>query len=130
MKREWRNDGDGVAEQRPQKRKYRKRKVREIYDQDGEYIASNPKPAAGIPKPTGDKAEEVLKAAKSLFSKRTRTLYHWLYPSTSKMELKSIVVSAWDTLQESEKHFYISQVNFSALLPTKPSVLQDFLGSW
>ncbi|XP_044728423.1 uncharacterized protein LOC123291991 [Chrysoperla carnea] len=94
------------------RRKYRKRKFRDPNYNDEEYVHnnSNVKHAAGIPKPTGDKAEEVLKAAKSLFSKRTRTLYHWLYPSTSKLELKNIVVSAWDTLQESEKHFYISQV--------------------
>ncbi|PSN57037.1 hypothetical protein C0J52_01750 [Blattella germanica] len=61
-------------------------------------------------KVTDDKQEEVVKAAKSLFSKRTRTLYHWLYPETSKNKLKATVSAAWDTLPENEKHFYISQV--------------------
>lgn len=59
---------------------------------------------------TANKHEEVVKAAKSLFSKRTRTLYHWLYPSTSKNKIKATVSAAWDTLPETEKHFYISQV--------------------
>ncbi|KAJ9575150.1 hypothetical protein L9F63_025900 [Diploptera punctata] len=59
---------------------------------------------------TDEKQEEVVKAAKSLFSKRTRTLYHWLYPDTSKNKLKATVSAAWDTLPEQEKHFYISQV--------------------
>ncbi|KAK3923678.1 Acylphosphatase, partial [Frankliniella fusca] len=53
--------------------------------------------------------EDVVKAAKSLFSKRTRTLYHWLYPDTSKTKLKATVSAAWDTLAESEKQFYLSQ---------------------
>ncbi|XP_069698841.1 uncharacterized protein [Periplaneta americana] len=57
-----------------------------------------------------DKQEEVVKAAKSLFSKRTRTLYHWLYPDTSKNKLKATVSAAWDSLPDNEKHFYISQV--------------------
>lgn len=56
------------------------------------------------------KQEEVLKAAKSLFSKRTRTLYQWLCPDASKTKLKASVSAAWDTLSEPEKHFYISQV--------------------
>ncbi|XP_026293079.1 uncharacterized protein LOC113217394 [Frankliniella occidentalis] len=54
--------------------------------------------------------EDVVKAAKSLFSKRTRTLYHWLYPDTSKTKLKATVSAAWDTLAETEKQFYLSQV--------------------
>lgn len=57
-----------------------------------------------------NKNDEVIKAAKSLFSKRTRTLYHWLYPNTSKNKIKAIVSATWDTLSDSEKHFYISQV--------------------
>lgn len=59
---------------------------------------------------SNEKHEEVVKAAKSLFSKRTRTLYHWLFPDTSKNKLKATVSAAWDTLSEGEKHFYISQV--------------------
>jgi len=57
-----------------------------------------------------EKQEEIIKAAKSLFSKRTRTLYHWLYPQTSKNKLKATVSAAWDTLHENEKQFYVSQV--------------------
>lgn len=58
-----------------------------------------------------EKQEEVIKAAKSLFSKRTRTLYHWLYPDTSKTKLKATVSAAWDTLADTEKQFYLSQVS-------------------
>lgn len=63
-----------------------------------------------IPRQTVSKKEEVLKAARSLFSKRTRTLYHWMYPNTSKGQLKAIVSAAWDTLSSAEKEFYVSQV--------------------
>ncbi|XP_049830052.1 uncharacterized protein LOC126270694 [Schistocerca gregaria] len=54
--------------------------------------------------------KEVERAARALFSKRTRTLYHWMYPGTSKSKLKATVASAWETLPESEKLFYMSQV--------------------
>ncbi|KAI4459137.1 hypothetical protein MML48_6g00001696 [Holotrichia oblita] len=53
---------------------------------------------------------EVLMAAKSLFSKRTRTLYHWMYPNAPKAQLKSAVSMSWETLGVQEKEFYISQV--------------------
>ncbi|XP_028128829.1 uncharacterized protein LOC114325092 isoform X2 [Diabrotica virgifera virgifera] len=53
---------------------------------------------------------EILKAAKTLFTKRTRTLYQWIYPTASKQEIRSTVLTLWDSLDESEKAFYISQV--------------------
>ncbi|XP_018332211.1 uncharacterized protein LOC108741787 isoform X2 [Agrilus planipennis] len=53
---------------------------------------------------------EVLNAAKTLFSKRTRTLYHWMYPNASISTLKTAVASAWDKLNFKEKDFYVSQV--------------------
>ncbi|KAK4883499.1 hypothetical protein RN001_006818 [Aquatica leii] len=56
------------------------------------------------------KKVEVLKAAKSLFSKRTRTLYHWMYPNTPKAQLKAAVATSWEALGAQEKEFYISQV--------------------
>ncbi|XP_056641939.1 uncharacterized protein LOC130448547, partial [Diorhabda sublineata] len=59
---------------------------------------------------TQTKQLEILKAAKSLFSKRTRTLYHWLYPNSSKQQIKTTVSTSWDSLAENEKAFYISQV--------------------
>ncbi|CAG9861012.1 unnamed protein product [Phyllotreta striolata] len=59
---------------------------------------------------TQAKQVEILKAAKSLFSKRTRTLYHWMYPTASKQQIKTTVMTSWDSLAESEKAFYISQV--------------------
>nr|CAD7412581.1 unnamed protein product [Timema cristinae] len=65
---------------------------------------------SSVLKLAGDRQEEVVKAARSLFSKRTRTLYHWLSPCTSKTKLKTFVAAAWDNLPEQEKHFYISQV--------------------
>lgn len=54
--------------------------------------------------------EEVTRAARSLFSKRTRTLYNWLSPGISKSRLKTAVSAAWDRLPSVEKDFYISQV--------------------
>lgn len=54
--------------------------------------------------------DEVLKAAKSLFSKRTRTLYHWLHPSAPKQQIKTAVATSWESLGAQEKEFYISQV--------------------
>lgn len=57
-----------------------------------------------------DKHMEVLKSAKSLFSKRTLTLYHWMYPNIPKQQLKANVAAAWENLPNTEKHFYISQV--------------------
>lgn len=75
--------------------------------------AGHVKPVPGIPRQAGNKREEVLKAARSLFSKRTRTLYHWIYPCTSKTKLKASVAAAWDTLSVAEKDFYISQVGTS-----------------
>lgn len=57
-----------------------------------------------------NKQSEVLKAAKSLFSKRTRTLYHWMYPNASKQQLKLAITNSWETLSTEEKEFYISQV--------------------
>ncbi|GLV43917.1 hypothetical protein CBL_12787 [Carabus blaptoides fortunei] len=54
--------------------------------------------------------EEVTRAARSLFSKRTRTLYNWLSPGISKSRLKASVSAAWDRLPTVEKDFYISQV--------------------
>jgi hypothetical protein len=50
---------------------------------------------------------EVVKAAKSLFS----TLYRWLYPDSAKKKLDATVSTAWDTLPDTEKRFYISRVN-------------------
>lgn len=53
---------------------------------------------------------EVMRAARALFSKRTRTLYHWMYPDTPKLQLKAVVANAWDSMLPSEKQFYVSQV--------------------
>lgn len=55
--------------------------------------------------------EEVTRAAKTLFSKRNRTLLHWLNPGVSKGQLKVDIKSAWDSLPQPEKLFYISQVS-------------------
>ncbi|PNF42935.1 hypothetical protein B7P43_G11836 [Cryptotermes secundus] len=53
---------------------------------------------------------EVLKAAKTLFCKRHRTLCRWLSPSTTKRQLNRRVSDAWATLPEIEKNIYISEV--------------------
>lgn len=85
-----------------------RQKKRKMVDEDWnpKHITINER----IPRTTVSKKEEVLKAARSLFSKRTRTLYHWMYPDTSKGQLKAIVSAAWDTLSTTEKEFYVSQV--------------------
>lgn len=72
--------------------------------------------AAPVPGMASQQHDEVVKAAKSLFSKRTRTLYHWLYPDTSKTKLKATVAAAWDTLADNEKQFYLSQVRWCAVV--------------
>ncbi|XP_044756935.1 uncharacterized protein LOC123315340 isoform X2 [Coccinella septempunctata] len=56
------------------------------------------------------RVDEVMKAAKSLFSKRTRTLYHWMHPNAPKQQIKAAVSASWDSLGVQEKQFYISQV--------------------
>lgn len=83
----------------------------ETYKSEFSGWAGHVKPVPGIPRQAGSKREEVLKAARSLFSKRTRTLYHWIYPCTPKTKLKASVAAAWDTLSVAEKDFYISQVS-------------------
>ncbi|CAH0554007.1 unnamed protein product [Brassicogethes aeneus] len=59
---------------------------------------------------SSSKQEEIHKAAKSLFSKRTRTLYQWMYPNAPKQQIKSAVATSWESLGSQEKDFYISQV--------------------
>nr|CAH7764895.1 unnamed protein product [Callosobruchus chinensis] len=57
-----------------------------------------------------EKQTEILKAACSLFSKRTRTLYQWMYPNVPKQQLKIAVANCWQSLEQAEKDFYVSQV--------------------
>ncbi|XP_033608304.1 uncharacterized protein LOC117282505 [Cryptotermes secundus] len=59
---------------------------------------------------TEDTHSDVLKAARSLFCKRTRTLYRWVYPNISKYELNRRVADAWDSASQDEKNIYISEV--------------------
>lgn len=75
-----------------------------------------------------NRQNDVIKAAKSLFSKRTRTLFHWLFPNKSKSSLKSNVSDAWDTLPQDEKHFYISQVLGKFGLQRSPLMINPQLG--
>ncbi|XP_030755666.1 uncharacterized protein LOC115881996 [Sitophilus oryzae] len=58
----------------------------------------------------GSRQEEVLRMAKSIFSKRTRTLYHWMYPKASKQQVKQVVYDTWETMSHLEKSVYIAQV--------------------
>jgi hypothetical protein len=59
---------------------------------------------------TKDRHSEVLKAARSLFYKRTRTLYRWVYANMAKNELNRRVTDAWNSASEYEKNIYISEV--------------------
>ncbi|CAH1103986.1 unnamed protein product [Psylliodes chrysocephalus] len=86
----------------------RKKRRKFVYTNEGKLVllTENLSP----PTFTQAKQAEILKAAKSLFSKRTRTLYHWMYPNASKQHIKMTVMTSWDSLAENEKAFYISQV--------------------
>lgn len=52
----------------------------------------------------------VLKATKSSFCRRTRTLYRYMFPNISRWEMDKRVLAAWDSASETEKNVYISQV--------------------
>lgn len=56
--------------------------------------------------------ECVIKAAKSLFFKRTRTLYHWMLPNAPKQQLTEAISNAWDKISPKERELYIIQVRF------------------
>ncbi|XP_076258853.1 uncharacterized protein LOC143195510 isoform X2 [Rhynchophorus ferrugineus] len=58
----------------------------------------------------GSRQQEILKMAKSIFSKRTRTLYHWIYPTASKQQVKQVVSNTWDSMSPQEKGIYVAQV--------------------
>ncbi|XP_014262593.1 uncharacterized protein LOC106674413 isoform X2 [Cimex lectularius] len=53
---------------------------------------------------------DIINAAKNLYSKRTRTLMHWINPKIPKARLKMSMMNAWDQLPEWQKRIYISQV--------------------
>lgn len=59
---------------------------------------------------TEDRDSEVLKAARSLFYKRTRTLYRWVYSNMTKYELNRRVTNAWKSASQYERNIYISEV--------------------
>ena len=54
--------------------------------------------------------QEIIKAAMTLYSKRTRTLLHWINPKVNKARLKANVQTSWANLPEWQKQLYISQV--------------------
>lgn len=62
------------------------------------------------------KQVEVMKAAKSLFIKRSRTLYRWLNPDFTKKKLDETVSAAWDTLPDNERYLYIAEVTIHSVL--------------
>lgn len=78
---------------------------------------------------TDAKQIEVLKAARSLFSKRTRTLYHWIYPNAPKAQLKAAISTSWETLSMQEKDFYISQVLGRFGFPQSSLMINPQLGA-
>ncbi|XP_060526379.1 uncharacterized protein LOC132702004 [Cylas formicarius] len=53
---------------------------------------------------------DVLRTAKSTFSKRTRTLYRWMYPSAPESQIKQVVAGMWDHLSPQERGVYVAQV--------------------
>jgi hypothetical protein len=54
----------------------------------------------------------VLKAARSAFCKRTRSLYRYMFPGMQKWQLNKKVLAAWDASSETEKNLYISEVTY------------------
>jgi hypothetical protein len=61
---------------------------------------------------TQDKDSEVFKAARSLFFKRTRILYRWVYSNMTKCELNKRVIDAWKSASPDEQNIYISEVTY------------------
>ncbi|KAJ8981544.1 hypothetical protein NQ317_009803 [Molorchus minor] len=90
----------------------RRRKRRKFaYTTDGKLVLVSSSDSLQSPSSFSESKQlEILKAAKSLFSKRTRTLYHWMYPNAAKQQIKAAVASSWESLGTQEKDFYISQV--------------------
>ncbi|VEN33885.1 unnamed protein product [Callosobruchus maculatus] len=87
-----------------EKKRRRKNNTLSIYGTS--IIIDENQPASFSP----EKQAEILKAACSLFSKRTRTLYQWMYPNVPKQQVKIAVANCWQSLGQSEKDFYVSQV--------------------
>ncbi|KAF5270125.1 hypothetical protein FQR65_LT17905 [Abscondita terminalis] len=106
------NSNNGAMTAENPKRRGRKRKIDQpIVDASLTLVEANLLKDLDTSRYAQDnKKMEVLKAAKSLFSKRTRTLYHWMYPNTPKTQLKAAVATSWEALGAQEKEFYISQV--------------------
>jgi hypothetical protein len=61
---------------------------------------------------TENKNSEVMKAARSLFYKRTRTLYRWVYSNMTKNELNRRVIGAWNSASQYERNIYVSEVMY------------------
>nr|XP_023013236.1 uncharacterized protein LOC111503216 [Leptinotarsa decemlineata] len=109
------------------KRKRKRRKF--IYTTEGKLILVTEDPSQIPTSFSPAKQLEILKAAKSLFSKRTRTLYHWMYPNAAKQQIKSAVTTSWESLAETEKEFYISQVLGRFGFPQTNLMINPQLGS-
>jgi hypothetical protein len=61
---------------------------------------------------TEDKHSQVLKAARSLFYKRTRSLYRWVYPKITMDDVNRRVADAWKSASKIEKNIYVSEVTY------------------
>ncbi|XP_050304045.1 transmembrane protein 135-like isoform X2 [Anthonomus grandis grandis] len=88
----------------------------------------------GINKPTNFKFVsngDILSMAKSIFFKRTCTLYQWMYPNASREQVRMFVATTWDNMTDQEKNIYIAQVmdrcnkmNTSGSLMVNPQLSQ------
>ncbi|XP_021929997.1 uncharacterized protein LOC110834792 [Zootermopsis nevadensis] len=65
---------------------------------------------------TDYKHEDVMKAAKLLFCKRSRTLHHWLNPDLTKRKLDDAVLAAWNVLPDNERRLYIAEITNHSFL--------------
>ncbi|KAG5877206.1 hypothetical protein JTB14_003203 [Gonioctena quinquepunctata] len=100
-----------------------------VYTKEGKLILVTEDPSQMPTSFSPAKKQEILKAAKSLFSKRTRTLYHWMYPNAAKQQIKTAVTTSWESLADNEKEFYISQVLGRFGFPQTDLMINPQLGS-
>jgi hypothetical protein len=64
---------------------------------------------------------KIIKAAKSSFCKRMRTLYRCMFPNILKQQMDKRVLAAWDSSPQIQNDFYILEVLGTSGI--KPSAL-------
>nr|XP_014282778.1 uncharacterized protein LOC106684921 isoform X2 [Halyomorpha halys] len=78
---------------------------------------------------TWEQKANVIAAAKILYTKKTRTLLHWLDPSLSLSKLRATLELSWQNLPLWQKEVYISQVMGPLVVETVYPMLNPHLKS-